>query len=147
VSSDGPATRADSVVTEAEPKVVVATIRVFHRLDYVYLAPHIILKGTINIPHTRRGPYIILNGWQRYKQLRERYPQLHHPNFSLIDRLAVLKHNLTSRQMLSHPEAADLLLELVERNRRTPHQTLLEFLVRGEMFRQARLIKMMSDRR
>jgi len=137
----------EEVLPQTEPRVIVATIRVFHRQDYVYLSPYIVVDGDISIPHIRRGKYKAINGWRRYRQLRKQYPDVYHPNFPLIDRLAQLKEQLTSKQMLTHPEASDLLLELNERNRQSPRQTLLEFLINGELFRQEKVFKVLAYKR
>jgi len=132
---------------DREPRVIVATIRVFHRLDYVYLSPYIVVDGDVNVPFIWKGHYKAINGWKRYRQLRKQHPEITHPNFEIIDRLSEMKQKLTSKEMLTHPETADLLLELNDRNRQSSRQTLLEFLIRGEWFRQAKLIKMMTDSR
>ena len=121
----------------------VATIRVFQSKEYVYLSPFIVTSDVrTSIPHRFNGTYQTFNGWSRYKQLRQELDITSHKrHFEIIDQIAALKSDYTSRQLLSHPEASSLLLELVELNRQTDKETLMEFLIKGELQRVSRSTK------
>jgi len=115
------------------------TIRPFVQGETVYLSPQVVLTGDITIPHIVRGKRLIVNGWTRVEKLFTLYQfDSHKDHIRIVRRLCRLKKSLTSRQLLTHPEASQLLLELVELNKSTSRTTLLEFLIQGELLRLSR---------
>jgi len=120
-------------------EIRVATVRVFKTPEYIYLSPQLIVRGKdLNYPLRSDGCYLI-NGWTNVLNFIKRFnPSSKRRHLQIICRLAELKKHMTSREMLSHPEASSLLLELVELNRRSNETTLLERLIQSEMLQLAR---------